>query len=39
MGSDHLSVADSARIAGQVVPPALIGADCELARGARPAAS
>jgi mannose-1-phosphate guanylyltransferase len=35
LGSGHLSVADSARIAGQVVPPALIGADCSLARGAK----
>jgi NDP-sugar pyrophosphorylase family protein len=32
MGSDHLSLADSASIEGKVVPAALIGADCELAR-------
>jgi mannose-1-phosphate guanylyltransferase/phosphomannomutase len=30
MGSDHLSLAASARIEGRVVPAALIGEDCEL---------
>ncbi len=34
MGDDHLSVADSARIAGRVVPAALISEQCELGAGA-----
>jgi len=33
MGSDHLSLAPSARIEGRVVPAALIGERCELAPG------
>jgi len=32
MGHDHLSVAESATVAGRVVPAALVGPDCELAR-------
>jgi mannose-1-phosphate guanylyltransferase len=33
MGSDHLSIAASARIEGRVLPAALIGEDCQLAGG------
>jgi mannose-1-phosphate guanylyltransferase len=35
LGPDHLSVADSAKINGRVAPAALIGPNCELARGAQ----
>ncbi len=34
MGSEHLSLAPSARSEGRVVPAALVGADCEIAAGA-----
>jgi mannose-1-phosphate guanylyltransferase len=35
LGPDHLSVSDSATINGRVAPAALIGPDCEIARGAQ----
>ncbi len=35
LGEDWLAVGDGATIRGRVIPPALIGAGCELAEGAR----